>query len=175
MPRSVPGQAEEGREENDSGGHRSISEPHLISTMPLPSADCLGSCRYLSPPLARCLHGAAAVAEAGVGADIRGRHGDVEGGRREKCKTLLNTRVNSRGSCSWEQAAAAAGGGGGRRGVSSDVAKTVSLRLSSSLFGLGGLFLRLPPESLSGGPGHESTASRGKRASMVRLKPTRSE
>lgn len=35
LPRCVPGQAEEGREENDRGGHRSISEPHLISAMPL--------------------------------------------------------------------------------------------------------------------------------------------
>lgn len=58
LPRCVPGQAEEGREENDRGGHRSISEPHLISTMPLPSAGCRGSsgsCPYLARSLpSRC-------------------------------------------------------------------------------------------------------------------------
>lgn len=45
--------------------------------------------------LARCLHGAAAAAGAGVGVYIRGRQRDVEGGRRGRNKTLLNTRVNS--------------------------------------------------------------------------------
>lgn len=35
LPRCVPGQAEERREENDRSGHSSISEPHLISAMPL--------------------------------------------------------------------------------------------------------------------------------------------
>lgn len=35
LPRCVPGQAEEGREENNRSGHSSISEPHLISAMPL--------------------------------------------------------------------------------------------------------------------------------------------
>lgn len=36
LPRCVPGQAEEGREEDNRGGHSSISEPHLISAKPLP-------------------------------------------------------------------------------------------------------------------------------------------
>lgn len=35
LPRCVPGQAEERREENNRSGHSSISEPHLISAMPL--------------------------------------------------------------------------------------------------------------------------------------------
>lgn len=35
LPRCVPGQAEERREENNRSGHSSISEPHLISTKPL--------------------------------------------------------------------------------------------------------------------------------------------
>lgn len=34
LPRCVPGQAEERREENNRSGHSSISEPHLISAMP---------------------------------------------------------------------------------------------------------------------------------------------
>lgn len=35
LPCCVPGQAKEGRKEYDRGGHSSISEPHLISAMPL--------------------------------------------------------------------------------------------------------------------------------------------
>lgn len=35
LPRRVPGQAEERREEYNRSGHSSISEPHLISAMPL--------------------------------------------------------------------------------------------------------------------------------------------
>lgn len=38
LPRCVPGQAEERREENDRSGHSSISEPHLISAAPLLSS-----------------------------------------------------------------------------------------------------------------------------------------
>lgn len=126
LPRSVPGQAEERREENDSGGHRSISEPHLISTMPLPSAECRASCRcHAACSLAAFTFHDAAAAVAGVGVDIRGRQRDVERRRKQEYKTLLNTRVNSIGSCSWERAAAAAAAGGGRRELSSDVAKTV--------------------------------------------------
>lgn len=34
LPRCVPRQAEERREDNNRSGHSSISEPHLISAMP---------------------------------------------------------------------------------------------------------------------------------------------
>lgn len=55
LPGCVPGQAEEGREENDGSGHSSISEPHLISAAPLlSSAQCRGlrGRRRLPPPSA---------------------------------------------------------------------------------------------------------------------------
>lgn len=35
LPCCVPGEAEEGGEENNRSGHSSISEPHLISAMPV--------------------------------------------------------------------------------------------------------------------------------------------
>lgn len=61
LPRSVPGQAEEGREEDDRGGHRSIPEPHLISTVPRDPSGCVwrgaaGSCPLpCCPPLGSLL------------------------------------------------------------------------------------------------------------------------
>lgn len=55
LPRCVPGQAKERREENNRSGHSSISEPHLISATPLlGSAQCRGTrnCRCHPPPFA---------------------------------------------------------------------------------------------------------------------------
>lgn len=55
LPRCVPGQAKERREENNRSGHSSISEPHLISATPLlGSAQCRGprNCRCHPSPFA---------------------------------------------------------------------------------------------------------------------------
>ena len=71
LPRCVPGQAEERREENNRSGHSSISEPHLISAMPL-LGWVSGTPELPLPPSLRsslCLQGV----ETGVGAGIRRR------------------------------------------------------------------------------------------------------
>lgn len=82
LPRCVPGQAEERREENNRSGHSSISEPHLISAMPL-LGWVSGTPELPLPPSLRsslCLQGV----ETGVGAGIRRRQ--TVRNRREKKK-----------------------------------------------------------------------------------------
>lgn len=80
LPRCVPGQAEKRREEDDRSGHSSISEPHLISAMPLPRLDCRGpgSWRRVAS-LPRSVRPSVSLSLSlqdvvtGVGAGIRGR------------------------------------------------------------------------------------------------------
>lgn len=95
LPRCVPGQAKERREENNRSGHSSISEPHLISATPLlGSAQCRGPRNYRCQPPPFAFRVLTRVCKQ--------TYGDV---RRLKKYGLLNQTVNTdlsggRGECS---------------------------------------------------------------------------
>lgn len=149
LPRCVPGQAEERREENNRSGHSSISEPHLISAMPL-LGWVSGTPELPLPPSLRsslCLQGV----ETGVGAGIR---------RRQTVRNRREKKKRKKMRCSYPECVNADLCAG--RGV---LECTLSLGASFVVVGSEGWnwLLLYRPTAIS----HESTAFPGKTAYMV--------